>query len=449
MKEVYELADAIQWHEGMLLTPQHFQQMNLRQEQLLHYQMMLATPFFWGVRHLKIDPVMLLNGRFNILELEAIMPDGLLVWHMSGDNSLDLDLEPYLEQLKTDQQLMIYLAVPAHRPEMNAFQGELARYHSIESRPVVDDNTGESAVRIPRLKPRLHLLAGDEPAQKYTYFPLACLNYKNESFALSDTFIPPYLNVLPNTAIHDQCTVIATRVREKAGFLSERLRLPSFFSRMDKPLLYETRNLIQGLVSALPPLEAMLYAKQGHPYQFYLALCALAGNMAGYAGAQLPPVFPVYKHNDLYKSFYPVLEFLTKILDSIHESYVALPFQQEGRRFVLMPHDAWLEKEFIIGIRARTGVSESALEEWVDNALIGTHMHMQMLKDNRILGAARQRIEKNSELDLLPTKGLLLYQVQVDSNFITLGDLLEIENTSVDEAQDRPGEIIFYAKNIG
>ena len=48
MKEVYELSDAIQWHEGMLLSPQHFQQQARRFEQLLHYQLMSSTPFFLG-----------------------------------------------------------------------------------------------------------------------------------------------------------------------------------------------------------------------------------------------------------------------------------------------------------------------------------------------------------------------------------------------------------------
>lgn len=446
MKEVFELTDAIQWHEGMLLTPQHFQQLALRQEQLLHYHTMVSTPFFWGVRHLKIDPVLLLNGRLNILELEAVMPDGLLIWHIAGDDSLDIDLSSHAERIKI-KDLPVYLAVPARRSDSNAFQGELARYHSAESRPVVDDNTGEGAVRIPRLKPRVRLLVGDEPSSKYTCFPLARITYKNETFALSE-FIPPTLSVLPHSPLHEMSTVIATRVREKAGFLSERLRLPSFFSRMDKPLLYETRNLIQGLVAALPPLEAMLYAKQGHPYPLYLSLCALAGSMAGYAGAQLPPVFPAYQHNDLHASFTPVLEFIGKILDSIHESYVALPFQFENNRFVLLPHEDWMQdKIFVIGIRGGPGIEEQQLMTWMDNALIGTSEHMSTLQANRILGSARERVEKVVELDLLPTKGLLLFEVESDPHFISPGDLLEIINTSADMDAFRPSEIIFYAKN--
>ena len=47
----------IQWHEGMLLSPQHFQQMELRQQQILTYHMQLVSPFYWGVNHLRMDAV--------------------------------------------------------------------------------------------------------------------------------------------------------------------------------------------------------------------------------------------------------------------------------------------------------------------------------------------------------------------------------------------------------
>ena len=40
-----DIPEAIQWHEGMLLAPQHFQQLAWRQETLLHYATLAASPF--------------------------------------------------------------------------------------------------------------------------------------------------------------------------------------------------------------------------------------------------------------------------------------------------------------------------------------------------------------------------------------------------------------------
>ena len=43
-KRARDVPDAIKWHEGMMLAPQHFQQMALRGEQLLVYHVAAAAP---------------------------------------------------------------------------------------------------------------------------------------------------------------------------------------------------------------------------------------------------------------------------------------------------------------------------------------------------------------------------------------------------------------------
>ena len=72
--DAHDLPEAIQWHEGMLLAPHHFQQLALRQEQLLHYHTMMMQPFSWGIRKLRIDQVLLTAGTYRVLELEAREP---------------------------------------------------------------------------------------------------------------------------------------------------------------------------------------------------------------------------------------------------------------------------------------------------------------------------------------------------------------------------------------
>ena len=97
MIDAHDLPGAIQWHEGMLLAPQHFQQLSIRHEELLHYHLMMISPFHWGIRRLKIDQVLLIEGTLRVQELEAIMPDGL-------DQKLSRaqlrDLLAYLKSLK-------------------------------------------------------------------------------------------------------------------------------------------------------------------------------------------------------------------------------------------------------------------------------------------------------------------------------------------------------------
>jgi type VI secretion system protein ImpJ len=135
MTDVREIPEAIQWHEGMLLVPQHFQQLALRHEALVHYHAYTTAPFYWGVRRLTIDQALLVSGTLRVLELEAIMPDGLIVTHGlrhgRGESALEIDLTPYAHEM-THKPLPVHLAVAAGTQGAVAANGALTRYASIE-----------------------------------------------------------------------------------------------------------------------------------------------------------------------------------------------------------------------------------------------------------------------------------------------------------------------------
>ncbi|MFB3132181.1 MAG: type VI secretion system baseplate subunit TssK, partial [Rhodothermales bacterium] len=140
----YDLPDAIAWHEGMMLAPQHFQQLTRRQEALLHFHAMTMAPHHWGVRVLNVDRVLLVRGLLRMLDLEAILPDGLVLTHIARQGSADLevDLTPHAEALK-EGALTVHLAVAGYAgPSRN---GALERYESYPSTAVVDETTGEQS----------------------------------------------------------------------------------------------------------------------------------------------------------------------------------------------------------------------------------------------------------------------------------------------------------------
>src|SRR5215475_9298751 len=96
-----DIPERIQWSEGMLLGPHHFQQTARRNEALLDYYFSRAVPYFWGVTRLQIDPMRLAAGFVTILALEAVMPDGTLINHPALDGGdLQLDLSPLAGRLQ-------------------------------------------------------------------------------------------------------------------------------------------------------------------------------------------------------------------------------------------------------------------------------------------------------------------------------------------------------------
>ncbi len=438
-----KLPDAIQWHEGMLLAPQHFQQMTIRNDDLLHYQLEAAVPFHWGIKSLTIDTVLLIEGTFRLLEVEAIMPDGLVVYHTQAtEGNLEVDLTPFTDEM-AQKPVSIYLVVPAKKEGQVSARGTLARYSSAEGRPVIDENTGESELSIPRLVPRLSLLITDKPPQKYTALPLARASYKNETYSMTD-YLAPCLNVSLKSPIGRMCSAVSRRLREKSVFLAERISSPA--AALKGPMSLETKLLIHAMVSGLPGFEALLSTGRAHPYTLYLSLCAILGNLSALGTGLVPPVLAPYNHDDLFANFDETRAYIFRVIDEgILESHTAIPFDFENGVFSLRLIRAWTSPTIVVGVRGRTAMLEEEVMAWFDESLISSDIHVESLKEKRIRGADRERIDGDEEL--LPTRGVTLYSVKTDAEFVSPDKKLQVFNTSDPTNKRGPAEIILYVRN--
>ena len=93
--------DAIDWHEGMLLMPQHFQVSSSRSEELAVFHGHASNPYSYGVSHIMIDKASMQDGTFRVEELEAILPDGLRVTVSNGDPDLSVSLADNKNEIET------------------------------------------------------------------------------------------------------------------------------------------------------------------------------------------------------------------------------------------------------------------------------------------------------------------------------------------------------------
>src|ERR1700733_11087197 len=118
MIEARDIPEAVHWTEGMLLAPQHFQLAGRRLEALLAYHLSHLLPFRWGIRRVAYSGALLRQGRLQILELEAVMPDGLVVVHpLEGAAPLEIDLKSQSDALRT-APATVHLVVMADRAGM-------------------------------------------------------------------------------------------------------------------------------------------------------------------------------------------------------------------------------------------------------------------------------------------------------------------------------------------
>ncbi|HEX9983243.1 MAG TPA: type VI secretion system baseplate subunit TssK [Thermoanaerobaculia bacterium] len=432
-----DVPPAIQWHEGMLLAPQHFQQQALRGETLLHYHSAAIAPFHWGVSKLKIDSAKLVTGVVRVEELEAVMPDGLVVSHKAGEGpDLMLDLSARKEELKAEP-LTVHLAVAA-RGRGPALE---ERFSFVDTDSLADENTGKGEVVLTVMKPKLYLIAGNDPPGKYVTFPLAQVAYRNEAF-LETKFEPPWLCVAPGSSLYNLCVAIATRLREKAMFLADQVRAPSLAARV--PQLLDTKQLIHCLIGELPAFEAVLRSGVSHPFPLYVALCSLLGHVAGLGRSLVPPLLEPYDHNDLTATFDPVRLAIDRAIDEgVSEAYTSYPFVFHEEDFRLLFDPDWFARSLILGVRMAPGASEADTEAWVKASLIGSRSKIVSLRDLRIPGARRTRIE--SDTDLVPSRGVTLYSFQADAEHVLPDEELVITNP--DDRRRRPQEIVLYVRN--
>ena len=67
------------WEEGVLLSPQHFQQQNIFNSYIYSVLIKLMGEFKWGCFRCEFDQQTLELGKIKLNELQACLPDGTLI----------------------------------------------------------------------------------------------------------------------------------------------------------------------------------------------------------------------------------------------------------------------------------------------------------------------------------------------------------------------------------
>lgn len=437
----HRIVPAIQWYEGMLLSPQHFQQQELRWQQWSSIHLSHLSTHHWGVIDIEFDPVTLPAGLLRVLNLKAIMPDGLIIDHLAKPESgqLELDLNQFRQKVM-ETEATIYLAVPDYMDGLSPIKSELPRFDVVEGSSIADDNAADNVMQIPRLLPRISLMLCDAPPVRYISFPLAKVGYSDESFVLKP-YVPPCFRVPQISQLGEKCGLLVQRLREKSAYLSEKWQ-----AQLGTPLIGETASQMRPLIQSLPLIEPLLLSDVAHPFQLYQALCQIAGYVSTLRLGQIPPIFPSYNHNDLLGTFQPLFDWVNIIIDSIEKAYSILLFARRDRLFTIKIQPEIFTSQLLVGLKAPSTMTEGELADWMRDAIITTESHFESARIRRITGAHREVVEDQELYDLMPGRGVLIFKINGDPQFITRGERLIIVNPA-DSGEKRPTEIVLYLKH--
>lgn len=444
MRDAKDVPHAVNWHDGLLLSPHHFQETWRRYERLLDFHLGYAAPFHYGVNELSIDDALLIGGTFRVTELEAVMPDNVIVYHGKTDENLEVDLRPH-EALLRRGPCMVYLAVLRDDLGGGAIDGELSRYKSAETRSDVDVNTGEGALPIARIVPKVQLVVAHEPPARFVCLPIARVKIDVEAYARDPDYIPPLLFTRLASPLGKLCSDIIKKLRDQATRLADKEGALSLATDRDQKA--ELRQQVRCLVTGLPTFEAVLYTGRAHPQQLFLAVAGLLGHVAALGRKPIPPMLPAYNHDDVRESFTIAQKHVFDLIEEgILESFTPHHLTLDRGYYGVEFKREWQGRTMVLAARVRRGASEEDTLKWMDGALIGPGSRAQEMMQYRSLGVTRNRVQKAGNGELVATSGTFLYDLVESAEYMIPDEPLLVFNTADPSGSAGPDEFILYVK---
>jgi type VI secretion system protein ImpJ len=312
----------IVWSEGMLISPQHFQQQDRYHERLLHERLCAAVPHGWGLSSLELDEALLSAGKVALRSVAGVLPGGTAVCFRAGEQEApptrSIEAHHFPAHAET---LDVHLALPLERPHggsyarLEAERGRARFVVETRSVPDVASTEQDEACSVDYARRCWVLLFGAEASEDYECIKVAeVVRDRAGALRYSASYVPPCLRVRVAPLLHEGVRrVLAASVAKRravADELRHRDRSTVEFAA-DEVARYLALHALSG---AIPVLKHLLDADAASPFQAYAALVQFAGQLSAFSVDEDPAQLPSYAHLDMRSTFEPLLAKLMSLL---------------------------------------------------------------------------------------------------------------------------------------
>jgi len=320
------------WTEGLFLQPHHFQQADRHSEALVAGLARRIGPYVWGVSSLELDDEALKVGQVALKSATGLTQDGTVFRVPQAE-----DHPPALVVPATIKDCVVYLSVPQRRQgaeevDLSGAEHSVSRLRPAEIEVVDTMSQDRKPVTLGVGKLRLQFaLAVDDLADKLVIPVARIIEVRADREVILDrAFIASCLDIRA-------AAPISGFMRELEGLLSH--RMSALAGRMSESgatrgVAEITDFLLLMVVNRMLPVFRHLNSIENvHPERAYAACLALAGELATFMAAEKhPPEFPAYKHDDLTRTFQPLIRILRAYLSSVLEQN-AVSIALEARKY--------------------------------------------------------------------------------------------------------------------
>lgn len=312
--------ERVVWSEGMLVSPQHLQQHTLYQEGFARSLVGALVAHDWGVMSVELDPTALESEQVGIQRFSGVLPGGLPV---SFEARQELGPPPRAigaHFAPTQEVLEVYLGVPREREGIanvaeKPTDSARARYLA-STRPVVDLTSGHGAqVPVTYARPNPHILFGNEANDDFDAIKIAEIE-RNASSALvvSKSYVPPCLHIGASpylmAALRELLTSLMARRRALLESTRESAKAALEFRTSDITSFLQLTT-INAMVAVV---QHMLDSPQLSPWQAYVLLVQLTGQLLTFSTAVDPTQLPKYAHTDLATTFSGLFDTIKELM---------------------------------------------------------------------------------------------------------------------------------------
>ncbi len=321
----------VHWHEGLFLQPHHLQRLQRSVHEEASRNRRLQGGYPSGVVEMRLSPDELANFRLRFERLLVILPSGLVVDFPENADLPSLDLKPLFSG--SGHSFELSLGVPLwHAKRANAFEiGQPADartkllYKPVEA-TVTDENTGDNPKPVILRRINARVLTPADDRDDLEVMPLLRLSRATgEALGvpkLDPEYIPPCIFVSGSPVLYQRLRDLVSQVQSsreelvvqvgRGGFNVEALRGAQF----EQLMRLRTLNRFSGRLGAL------LGAPGISPFEWYLELRDLHGELAALNPTRDDFDLPDYNH----ESTYPVFEQLDQKIRGLLRGVVTASF---------------------------------------------------------------------------------------------------------------------------
>jgi type VI secretion system protein ImpJ len=408
-----KLSEKVAWAEGLLMLPQHLQQIDRYHEQLLFSRLEGADPLNWGALRIELDLRALAQGIAGLVAFEGVLPDGTpLSLNAQGGQRLPVPRAVQGHFPASQEYVSLFLALPIERAGVSNYaqNGEALRY-VVNPSKLYDVSTDDRSDDVALAMPNAILLFGDESRDGFAAIKIAeIVRDGRGDLALSEAFIPPCLRVSASRAFGSRLERLLALMSTRHRVLTEARRVTND-GRAEFNAADVTRYLqLHALNSMFPSLNYVARAADISPRTAFFLLSQLAGQLATFstdADMTQPMEFDFL---DLKTTFRRLFELNERLLSSAdNERFLSVTLQpHEGGRYFGDLANVRLDtcNRFLISVES-TLPRPQVVQEFVRRAKVASHDDMDIVVSTSVGGI--NMAESRDPPPELPVKPGLVY----------------------------------------